>query len=37
MKYNKKSKDEYFSKPEALLYNIAQIYEQIDKTDNNQR
>lgn len=28
------SEDEYFSKLEALLYNIAQIYEQSDKADN---
>ncbi len=26
--------EEYFSKLEALLYSIAQIYEQTDKTDN---
>jgi hypothetical protein len=28
------SEDEYFSKLEALLYDIAQIYEQTDKADN---
>jgi len=28
------SEDEYFSKLEALLYEIAQIYEQTDKADN---
>jgi len=28
------SEDEYFSKLEALLYDIAQIYEQTDKDDN---
>jgi hypothetical protein len=37
MKYNKKSDDEYFTKLEALLYDIALIYGQIDKTDNDQR
>lgn len=30
------SEDEYFSKLEALLSNIAQIYEQTDKVDNAQ-
>jgi hypothetical protein len=29
------SEDEYFSKLEALLYGITQIYEQTDKTDDN--
>jgi hypothetical protein len=29
------SEDEYFSKLEALLYGITQIYEQTDETDNN--
>jgi hypothetical protein len=28
----KSSEDEYFSKLEALLHTIAQIYEQTDKT-----
>ena len=31
------SEDEYFSKLEALLYNIARIYEQTDKVNNSQR
>jgi hypothetical protein len=29
------SEDEYFSKLEALLYDITKIYEQTDKTDDN--
>lgn len=32
---DKFSEEEYFSKLEALLYDIAQIYEQTDKSDDN--
>jgi hypothetical protein len=31
------SEDEYYSKLEALLYDITQIYEQTDKADDNPR
>jgi len=31
------SEDEYYSRLEKLLYQIAQIYKQIDETDNNSK